>query len=99
MDHPAAGLAAADRGAQCAVFAQPRADREPARTFAVCHFAQRGAAQAPPGSEQRQRLEHVGLASAVVTNQQIEPRGALDRGRGVVAKIFEENAVEHGSPR
>ena len=90
MDHAAAGVRGTDRGAQRGVVAQTRADREAAASAAARHLTQRGPPQPAPRREQRQSLEHVGLARSVVADQQVEPRGAVDRGRGVVAEVFEK---------
>ena len=56
------------------------------------HVGQRRAAQAAPGSQQRHRLEQVGLARAIVAEQQHEPGPRLERRRGVRTKIVKSEA-------
>ena len=58
---------------------------------------QAGAPQPAPRREQRDRFQHVGLARAVIADQQVEPRRPLDRGGAVVAEIGQEQAIKrHG---
>ena len=76
------------------------ANREAAITVFRCHLGQRRAAQTPAGCEQRQRFEHVGLARAILTHQQVEPPRPFERSLAMVAEAGERDAVErHASAR
>ena len=62
------------------------------------HFGQRSPAQASARREQRQRLEHVGLARAVLADQQVEFRRPIDPRIAMIAKVSQQDPVErHGA--
>ena len=69
----------------------PRPRTRPARRSAP--FRQGRPAQPAPGGQQRHRLEHVGLARAIVARQQDEARARLDQRGGVVAEIGQGEAA------
>ena len=68
--------------------------REPARSLLRGHVGQCRSSQAAPGSQQRDRLQHVGLARTVFAHKQVELARALDPRVGVIAKMTERNAIE-----
>ena len=77
---------------------QAGADAEAGLAAAADHVGQGRAPQSASRGEQRQRLEHIRLPRAVFTHQQVEARSAVERARGMVAKVGEGDAVErHGS--
>ncbi len=97
LDHAAIGALGPDAGAKDHRSVQFGADREAAVAMPGRNFGEGGAAQPAARGEQRQRLEHVGLARAVLANQQVEPGGPVEPGGAVVAKIGEGDPVEtHG---
>src|SRR5690606_35293754 len=63
------------------------------------HLGERRAAQASAGCEQRKRLEHVGLARAVFTHEQVELAAAVEPAGIVIAEASEGDPVERHGPR
>ena len=75
---------------------EPGTDREAACSI-FRHLGERRTAQPASRREQRERLEHVGLARAVLADQQVEPGAAVEPARVMVAKAGEGDPVErHG---
>jgi hypothetical protein len=58
---------------------------------------ERGAAQPASGREERNRLDQIGLAGAVGSNQHDRPGRDLDLGRAVAAEIRQGQAANTGS--
>jgi len=78
--------------------AQFRGHGEPAAAALPRHLAQRRTAQPPAGSQQRDRFKQIGLARAILTGQQHEPRARLDGRRGIGTEVGKDEAsYRHGS--
>ena len=79
--------------------AEPGRDRPAAAPALPRHFRQRRAAQPAPRRQHRHGFEQVGLARAILAEQQHEARPRLDRRRGVGAKIGEGQAADGHAAR
>jgi hypothetical protein len=71
---------------------QSRGDAESAAAPLARHFGERRTPQAAAGREQRQCLEHIGLARAVLPAQHHETGAGGERGVRMVAEIGEDEA-------
>ena len=72
--------------------AQPRTHAKPARTAVPRHLSQGTAAKAATRGQQRNRLEHIGLARPIVAGQHDEPGLRRDQGVGVGPEIGQREA-------
>ena len=75
------------------------ATAKPPGPVAPRHLGQSGAAQAAPRGEQRNRLEHVGLAGAILAGEDDEARPRRDHGIGIGAEIGQAEARDEHAPR
>ncbi len=60
----------------------------------IGQFIETGAAQAPPGGEQRDGFEQIGLARAIGAGQRDEARRYVQPEAGIIAEIGQGQAGE-----
>ena len=73
-------------------------DRKPSARAVAHHVGERRPAQPAPRREQRNRLQDIGLAGAIVAMQRDEPRRRCDVRTGMIAKIGQRKAGERHLP-